>query len=117
MAFEVREYDRSIGMLILRLFFGFVGIVGLVALVDGLVAWFGDRSAYASIWNALVGDEPYGRVGWRGVGFAGGALWRMTPNGLLPACHEISLSIVSLATAFFNRGWLYALAVMLMMLF
>lgn len=49
MAFEVREYDRSIGMFILRLFSGFVGIVGLVALVDGLVAWLGDRSAYASI--------------------------------------------------------------------
>lgn len=103
-------------MFILRLFLGFVGIVGLVALVDGLVAWLGDRSAYASIWNALVGDEPYCRIGWRGAGMGGGMLWRMTPNGLLPACHEICLSVTSLAAAIFNRGWLYVLIVGLMIL-
>jgi len=116
MAFEVREYDQSIGMFILRLFLGFVGIAGLVALVAGLVAWLGDSSAYASIWSALVGDEPYCRVGRFGVSMGGGMLWRMTPNGLLPACHEICLSVASLATALFNRGWLYVLTVGLLIL-
>lgn len=117
MSIEVREYDRDIGMFILRLIFGLIGIVGLIALVDGLVDWLGDRSAYASVWCALVGDEPYCRVERSGVGLGGGTLWRLTPNGLLPACHEICLSVASLATAIFSRWWLYALVVGLAILF
>ena len=107
---EVGETDYRIGTFIIRLFCGIVGVVGLVS-------WLEDRSAYTSLWTALVGDEPYGRVGSLG-GFrlGGGKFWRLTPNGLLPACGELCLWVASLAAALFHRWWLYALMVGLLIL-
>ena len=86
-------------------------------MVVGLVSWLEDRSACTSLWTALVGDEPYGRVGRLG-GFrlGGGKLWRLTPNGLLPACRDLCLWVASLAAALFHRRWLYALMVGLLFL-
>ena len=114
---EVGETDYRIGTFIIRLFCGIVGVVGLVGIVVGLVSWLEDRSAYTSLWTALVGDEPYGRAGSLG-GFrlGGGKLWRLTPNGLLPACGELCLWVASLAAALFHRWWLYALMVGLLIL-
>lgn len=117
MTFEVGETDYRIGMFIIRLFCGIAGVAGLVGLLVGLVSWLEDRSAYTSLWTALVGNEPYGRVGGLG-GFrlGGGKLWRLTPNGLLPACNALCLSGVSLAAALFHRWWLYAFMVGLLFL-
>lgn len=47
------------GGLIIRLVCGLFGLVGIWALVNGLVSWLKDSSAYPSIWNASVGDVPY----------------------------------------------------------
>lgn len=114
---EVGETDYRIGTFIIRLFCGIVGVVGLVGMVVGLVSWLEDRSAYTSLWTALVGDEPYGRVSRLG-GFrlGGGKFWRLTPNGLLPACSNLCLWVASLASALFHRWWLYALMVGLLFL-
>ena len=48
--------------------------------------------------------------------WGGGKLWRLTPNGLLPACGELCLWVASLAAALFHRWWLYALMVGLLIL-
>ena len=117
MPVEVGETDYRIGTFLIRLFCGIAGVACLVGMVVGLVSWLEDRSAYTSLWTALVGDEPYCRVGriW-GFRLGGGKLWRLTPNGLLPACNVLCLSVVSLAAALFHRWWLYALMVGLLFL-
>ena len=114
MAIEISEVDGKIGVAIIRLACGLVGIVGIVMLTDGLISWMRDSSAYASIWNALVGDEPYcsfqfGRI----LRLGGGFLWKQTPNGMLPALHKICFSFSALAAALFNRLWLYCLVMAL----
>ena len=114
MAFEVSEIDGKIGGAIIRLVCGLLGIVGIVMLSDGFISWLRDSSAYASIWNALIGDEPYCSFAWgRSVRLGGGFLWKMTPNGMLPALSVICLSCSSLISAIFNRLWMYCSVVLL----
>ena len=115
MAIEIGEMDGKIGGLIIRLAFGLLGIVGIVTLTYGLISWMRDNSAYASIWNALVGYEPYCSFQFgRSVRLGGGLLWKQTPNGMLPALYEICLSFSALAASLFNRFWLYCIVVALM---
>ena len=117
MAIEISEIDSKIGGIVIRLACGLLGIVGIVMLTDGLVSWMKDSSAYASIWNALVGDEPYCSFAFgRSVRMGGGALWKQTPNGMLPALCEICLSVFALLAALFNRLWLYCIVAVLMFL-
>ena len=114
MAFEFREIDGTIGVAILRIVCGLLGIVGLVVLACGFISWLMDSSAYASIWNALIGDEPYCSFSGRSVRFGGGCLWKMTPNGMLPALCDICLSCSALIAAIFNRLWMYGIVMLLM---
>ena len=115
MAIEIGEMDGKIGWLIIRLACGLLGIVGIVMLADGLISWMRDNSAYASIWNALSGDEPYCSLAFgRSIRMGGGFLWKQTPNGMLPALCKICLSFSALAASLFNRFWLYCVVVALM---
>ena len=110
MAFEISEIDGNIGITIIRLVCGLIGIVGIVILSDGFISWLSDSSAYASIWDALIGDEPYCSLAFgRSVRLGGGFLWKMTPNGMLPAICAISLSCSALIAAIFNRLWMYCI--------
>lgn len=113
MAFEVGEIDGKIGLAIIRLVCGLLGIVGVVSLSCGLVSWLRDSSAYASIWNALIGDEPYCSFVFKSVRLGGGFLWNMTPNGMLPALCAICLSCFVLVAAIFNRLWMYCIVALL----
>ena len=117
MAIEVGEIDGRVGGIIIRLACGVIGIVGLVALGEGFISWLRDGSQYASIWNALVGDEPYCSfpLG-RSVRMGGGFLWKMTPNGMLPALCAMCLSCFALAAAIFSRLWMYCVVVALLAL-
>ncbi len=115
MAIEISEMDGKIGGLIIRLACVLLGIAGTVVLTYGLISWMRDNSAYASIWNALVGDEPYCSLAFGSiVRMGGGLLWKQTPNGMLPALWAICLSFSALAAALFNRLWLYCIVVALM---
>ena len=114
MAFEVSEIDGKIGWVIIRLACGLMGIVGIVMIADGFISWLRDSSAYASIWNALIGDEPYCSFSGRSVRVGGGYLWKMTPNGMLPALCDICLSCSALIAAIFNRLWMYGIVMLLM---
>ena len=117
MAFEVSEIDGKIGGAIIRLACGLLGSAGIVMLADGFISWLRDGSAYASIWNALVGDEPYCSFAFgRSIRLGGGFLWKMTPNGMLPALCEICLSLFALAAALFNRLWMYCIVAVLTVL-
>lgn len=117
MAIEISEMDGKIGGFIVRLACGLLGIAGVVVLVAGLVSWLGDSAAYASIWTAMVGDEPYCRLAFgRSVLMGGGVLWKMTPNGMLPALCEMFLAVSALVAALFNRFWMYCVVVALMFL-
>jgi hypothetical protein len=117
MAIEISDMDGKIGGLIIRLACGLLGMVGIVMLTDGLISWVKDNSVYASIWNAMVGDEPYCRFPFgRTVLMGGGLLWRQTPNGMLPALCEICLSFFALAAALFHRFWLYCIVAVLIFL-
>lgn len=117
MTFEIGEMDGKIGGLVIRLACGLLGIVGAVMLTDGFISWMRDGSAFASIWNALVGDEPYCSFAFgRSVRMGGGFLWKQTPNGMLPALCEIGLSFSALAAAILNRLGLYCVVVVLMFL-
>ena len=117
MAIEIGEMDGKIGGAVIRLACGLLGIVGVVMLTVGLISWMRDNSAYASIWNALVGDEPYCSFAFgRSVRMGGGFLWKQTPNGMLPALCEIGFSFSALAAALFNRFWLYSIVAVLMFL-
>ena len=114
MAFEASETDGKIGVTIMRLACGLLGIAGIVILSDGFISWLRDSSAHASIWNALIGDEPYCSLTLgRSVRFGGGYLWKMTPNGMLPAICAICLSCSSLIAAIINRWWMYCIVVLL----
>ena len=114
MAIEIGEMDGKIGGAVIRLACGLLGIVGVVMLTVGLISWMRDNSAYASVWNALAGDEPYCSFAFgRSVRMGGGFLWKQTPNGMLPALCEICLSVSALAAALFNRFWLYCMVVAL----
>ena len=114
MAFEVSEIDGKIGATIIRLACGLSGIVGIAMLSYGLISWLKDGSAYASIWNALIGDEPYCSLAFgRSVRLGGGFLWKMTPNGMLPAICAICLSCSALIAAIFNRLWMYCIIMLL----
>ena len=114
MAIEVSEIDGRIGGIVIRLVCGLIGIVGIVELGDGLISWLRDGSQFASIWNALAGDEPYCSfpLG-RSVRMGGGFLWKMTPNGMLPALCAICLSCFALVAAVFNRLWMYCVVALL----
>ena len=117
MPFEVSEMDGKIGLAIIRIVCGLLGVVGIVMLADGFVSWLRDSSAYASIWNALIGDEPYCSFSFpfgHSVRLGGGFLWKMTPNGMLPALCEICLSCSALIAAIFNRLWMYCIVVLLL---
>ena len=117
MAIEISEMDGKIGGFIIRLACGLLEIAGVGAFVAGLVSWLWDSAAYASIWNAMVGDEPYCRLAFgRSVLMGGGILWKMTPNGMLPALCEMFLAVSALVAAFFNRLWMYCVVVALMSL-
>ena len=115
MAFEVSEIDGKIGVTIIRLACGLLGIAGILMLAHGFISWLRDSSAYASIWNALIGNEPYCRfeVFGRGIRLGGGFLWKMTPNGMLPALCEICLSCSALLAAIFNHLWMYWIIMLL----
>ena len=109
MAIEIGEMDGRIGGFIIRLACGLSGIVGIVVLSYGLISWLKDGSEYASIWSALVGDEPYCSLAFgRSVRLGGGFLWKQTPSGM---------SLFSLAAALFNRLWMYCIVVALMFLY
>ena len=117
MVFETSEVDGKIGVIIIRLACGLLGIAGIVMLADGFISWLRDSSEYASIWNAMVGDEPYCRVGYLGgIRFGGGYLWKVTPNGMLPALCEICLYFAMVAAAIFNRLSMYFIVALLMIL-
>ena len=116
MAFEVSEIDGKIGWVIIRLACGLMGIVGIVMIADGFISWLRDSSAYASIWNALIGDEPYCSFVFKSVRLGGGPLWKMTPNGMLPALCEICLYFAMVAAAIFNRLSMYFIVALLMIL-
>lgn len=113
MAFEVSEIDGKIGGVIIRLVCGLIGIVGIVMIADGFISWLRDSSAYASIWNALIGDEPYCSFVFKGVRLGGGPLWKMTPNGMLPALCAICLHCSALIAAIFNRLWMYCIVALI----
>lgn len=116
MSFELGEVDGKIGGAIIRLVCGLSGLVGIWTLVNGLVSWLNDSSAYSSIWNALAGDEPYCHFAGRSVSLGGGWLWKKTPNGMLPALYAICLSASALCAAIFNRLWMYGVVVALLFL-
>lgn len=44
------------------------------------------------------------------VEWGGGILWKMTPNGMLPALNLIGFSLSVLLTAIYSRWWQWALA-------
>ena len=115
MALEFSEMDGKIGGAIIRLFCGLLGVVGIVTLADGFISWLRDGSAYASIWNALIGDEPYcSFASGRSIRLGGGFLWKMTPNGMLPALCKTCLSCSALIAAISNRLWMYYIVALLM---
>ena len=107
MNIEIGEFDGKIGVFIIRLACGLFGLALFVSLSAGFVSWLRDSSAYTSIWNALVGDEPYCRLVGKSVCMGGGRLWKMTPDGMVPAFFDMGLSVLLLCAAIFNRLWIY----------
>ena len=113
MAFENNEAANKIGGIIIRLACGLIGIVGIVAVAAGFISWLRDSSQYASVWSAIVGDEPYCRLVCGSIRMGGGLLWEKTPNGMLPALCVLSLYGFSLGAAIFNRMWIYCIVAFL----
>ena len=111
---EIGEIDGRIGWIVVRLVCGLFGLYGIVMLSIGLISWLRDSSAYPSVWNAMVGYEPYCRIVRHGVNLGGGILWKTTPNGMLPAFWCVGLSVLLIAASLFNRLWIYLFAVLMM---
>ena len=110
MAYEFGEMDARIFVAILRIVCAVVGIACLVEWGGGLMSWLGNDSSQTSIWKAMVGEEPYCRLSFRSVQMGGGILWKMTPNGMLPALNLIGFSLSVLWAAIYSRWWQWALA-------
>lgn len=113
---EVGEFDGKVAGIVIRLAFGVFGVVGVVSLLGGLCSWLNGNSADVSIWQAMVGDEPYCRFVFGHVQMGGGYLWRMTPDGMLPAICGLALAVSAVSAAVFNRLWIYIVAAVLMFL-
>ena len=102
MDLDIDEMDGKIAFFILRVVGVVLGVCILMSFGRGLFSWFENRAAFDSIWQALIGDEPYCRVVFsRSVRLGGGILWRISPNGMLPALNELFLALFSLTAAVF----------------
>ena len=113
---EVGEFDGKMAGIVIRLVFGVFGVVSLVSLLSGLCSWLSGNSTHVSIWQAMVGDEPYCRIVFGHIQVGGGDLWRMTPDGRLTAICSFALAVLAVSAAVFNRLWIYCIVVVLMFL-
>lgn len=106
MAIEIDDTGARIGGFIIRLACGLLGLGMIAAFAYGLISWLRDSSGYVSVWTAMIGDNPLTSGMWV---YRSGyhSLWRLTPDGMLPAVCAMFLSVSAIAAAIFHRPGLY----------